>query len=136
MLALWHMGGGDLISGANSAYKNIWVCVQRAASLAVASIYEGFWWSNPWLRPLEPSSIQPDGRFIHPGKPNSTSNCHGIQRRRTSHGGRRRRRRDGGDGEAQQHCGLTHAATATKQEDDRCFLLFLLPIPRTSFDHF
>jgi len=56
-----------------------------------------FWgckWSNPWLRPPEPSSIQPNGRFIHPGhkrtvEPDSTSNYHRIQRRRTSHGGRR-----------------------------------------------
>jgi len=41
-----------------------------------------FWgckWSNPWLQPPEPSSIQPDGHFIHPGhkrtvEPDSTSN--------------------------------------------------------------
>ncbi len=35
-----------------------------------------FWgckWSNPWLHPPEPSSIQPDGRFIHPGEPDTES---------------------------------------------------------------
>jgi hypothetical protein len=43
-------------------------------------------------QPLTPPArtvIQPDGRFIHPGhkrtvEPDSTSNYHGIQRRRTS----------------------------------------------------
>ncbi len=83
-----------------------------------------FWgckWSNPWLRALELSSIQSDGCFIHPGhkrtvEPDSTSNCHGIQRRRTSHGGRRRKR---GDGQ-----GVTSSSCPWQQKEKKT-----LPVP-------
>ncbi len=82
----------------NPTLHNLYMKAFGEATPDSAPVY--FWgckWSNPWLRPLEPSSIQPDGRFIHPShkrtvEPDSTSNCHEIQRCKTSHRGRRRRR--------------------------------------------
>ncbi len=37
----------------------------EATPYSVPMYFWGCKWSNPWLRPPEPSSIQPDGRFIH-----------------------------------------------------------------------